>query len=193
ARSRGLGAEGPVAAPGGRSVPSGSLRPVICSVIGRSPLASAGSGGIKNPLVPDGSRGERAVLLGQLPARRPSTRICGYFTGNTLLPFGIETSTADASCLTFRDGRLIGVLARRPDQGLHAGGTHRPAHQESLAVAAAHLAQRDELARLLDALGDDPQAEVAADLHHGPGQQAERVVLAEAGHERGADLDDVQR
>ena len=41
-------------------------------------------------------------------------------------------------------------------------------------------------------LGYVPQ-KVAADLHHGPGQQAERVVLAEAGHERGIDLDDVQR
>ena len=39
ARSRGLGAEGPVAAPPGRSVPAGPLRPVICSVIGTSPLA----------------------------------------------------------------------------------------------------------------------------------------------------------
>src|SRR4029077_7980988 len=150
----------PGACGAGRSVPAGPWRPVICSVIGRSPLA--GYIGLirrhkKSPRAGRQSRGARSELLGQLPARRPSTRICGYFTGNTLLPFGIETSTADASCLTFRDGRLIGVSPRRPDQGLHAGGAHRPAHQESLAVAAAHLAQRDELARLPDALGDDPQ------------------------------------
>src|SRR5208283_3238061 len=198
ARSRGLGPEGPAAlgsAPAGRSVPAGPLRPVICSVIGKSPLARIRRHK-KSPRAGRQSRGARSELLGQLPARRPSTRICGYFTSNTLLPFGIGTSTADARCLTFRDGPLmrpVWSVVRRPDQGLHSGGAHRPGHQEPLAVAAAHLAQGGELARLLDALGDDLQAEVAADLHHGPGQQGERVVVAEAGHERGIDLDDVQR
>ena len=67
------------------SGPAGPLRPVICSVIGWSPWLGK-CGGIKNPLVPVGSRGERAVnWLGQLAARRPSTRICESFTDITLL------------------------------------------------------------------------------------------------------------
>src|SRR5437868_489657 len=79
------------------------------------------------------------------------------------------------------------------EQGLHARSGHRPGDQESLAELAAHLAQRDELPWLLDALGDDLEPEVPADLDHGPGQQRERGVVTEPGDERGIDLDDVQR
>ena len=46
-------------------------------------------------------------------------------------------------------------LAALAEQGLDAGGRHRPPHQEALAVAAAHLAQELQLDRVLDALRDD--------------------------------------
>src|SRR4029077_14435586 len=75
----------PEASGAGRSVPSGPLRPGICSVIGTSPLASAGSSGIKNPLVPDGSRGERAesclvscLRAGQVRGSAGTSRVTPY-------------------------------------------------------------------------------------------------------------------
>src|SRR5205807_7284096 len=75
----------------------------------------------KSPRAGRRSRGARSELLGQLPARRPSTRICGYFTDNTLLPSGIAASTTDATCLTFRDGRapflVISDITRRLQHG----------------------------------------------------------------------------
>src|SRR5580693_7328006 len=88
ARSRGLGPEGPAvlgSAPAGRSVPAGPLRPVICSVIGKSPLAWLGSGGIKNPLVPDGSRGERAVSC--LVSRLRAGQVRESADGSRLTPY----------------------------------------------------------------------------------------------------------
>src|SRR5690348_5673338 len=194
ARSRGLG-------PG---VPAGPERPVVCSVIGKSPLAVVTRLAVsmnwrwhkKSPRARWQSRGARSELLGQLPARRPSTRICGYFTGNTLQPSRVA-STTDATCLTFRDGWLpslvIAVVVRPGEHGLYARSGHRPGDQESLAELAAHFAQRDQLPWLLDALGDDLEPQVPAELDHGPGQQRERGVVTEPGDERGIDLDDVQR
>src|SRR5580692_5294768 len=137
----------------------------------------------KSPRAGRQSRGARRNWLGQLAARRPSTRICESFTGNTLLRSvtgtltdGVTVSHSETGRLIrFVLGWLIGRLPGGPDQRLDTGGGHRPGDQEALAVVAAHLAQRTELAGLLDALGDDPQPELAADLHHGPGQQGQGV------------------
>src|SRR6266849_1846249 len=165
ARSRGLGPGGRAAAAAGRSVPAGPVRPVICSVIGKSPsLGFGGISGIKNPPVPDGSRGERAasclvscLRAGQVREAAGVSRVPPYCCSESRRqPVREVVSHAETGRLTRPVGRIVGG----PHQGLHSGGAHRPGHQESLAVAAAHLAQRDELAGLLDALGDDPQAEV---------------------------------
>src|SRR3984957_5545758 len=210
ARSRGLGTAeaGGAGLPAGLSGPAEPLRPVICSVIGWSPWLALSTGGRrhkKSPRAGRQSRGARSYWLGQLAARRPSTRICEDFTGNTLLRPVIGTSTDGGTVSHPETRRLIrfvvgwpaGRLPRGPDpfrphEGFDAGGGHRPGDQEALPVVAGPLAQRAELAGLLDALGDDPQAELAADLHHGLGQQGQGVVVAEARHERRVDLDDVQ-
>src|SRR5271166_1211313 len=138
ARSFGLGPEGPAvlgSAPAGRSVPAGPLRPVICSVIGKSPLAWLGSGGIKNPLVPDGSRGERAVscLVSRLRAgqvresagssrvtpycyleseRQPLTRVVSHSeTGRSCGPSGVWS---DVLIRASTPGAPIGLATRNP-------------------------------------------------------------------------------
>src|SRR5271157_5531628 len=138
ARSRGLGPEGPAAlgsAPAGRSVPAGPSRPVICSVIGKSPLAWLGSGGIKNPLEPDGSRGERAVscLVSCLRAgqvrgsagtsrvtpychseseRQPLTRVVSHSeTGRSCGPSGVSS---DVLIRASTPGAPIGLATRNP-------------------------------------------------------------------------------
>src|SRR5260370_24562007 len=108
----------------------------------------------KSPRAGRQSRGARRNWLGQLAARRPSTRICESFTSNTLLRSVIGTSTDGETVSHSETGRLIGFTGRLPggpDQRLDTGGGHRPGDQEALALAAAHLAQRAELARLLDA------------------------------------------
>src|SRR5580704_667287 len=110
----------------------------------------------KSPRAGRQSRGARSNWLGQLAARRPSTRICESFTDNTILRSVIGTLTDGESVSHSETGRLIrfvGRLPRGPDQRLDTRGGHRPGNQEALAVVAAHLAQRAELAGLLDALG----------------------------------------
>src|SRR5208282_1204932 len=59
--------------------------PVSCSVMGKSPLAWLGSGGIKNPLVPDGSRGERAVSC--LVSRLRAGQVRESADGSRLTPY----------------------------------------------------------------------------------------------------------
>ena len=113
-------------------MPSGPLRPVICSVIGRSPLASAGSGGIKNPLVPDGSRGERAVSClvsclraGQVRGSAGTSRVTPYChlesERQPLTRVVSHSETAESSGLSpdvliraSTPGALIGLATRNP-------------------------------------------------------------------------------
>src|ERR1700685_2671046 len=76
-----------------------------------------------------------------------------------------------------------GVRDPGPEERFHARCGHRPGHEVALTVTAAHLTQLGELTRLLDALGHDLHAEVAAHLHDGLGEHRQHGVLAEAGDE----------
>jgi hypothetical protein len=63
----------------------------------------------------------------------------------------------------------------------------------ALGVRAAHLAQRGQLAVLLDALGHGGHAEAVAELHDGPGQGGVVGLLAEPLDEGAVDLQRVDR
>jgi hypothetical protein len=64
---------------------------------------------------------------------------------------------------------------------------------EALPERAAHLPQRGELLGLLDALADDPQPEVVAELDDGASDRRPAAVGAEALDERARQLEDVER
>src|ERR1700726_3545015 len=71
-------------------------------------IGLGGGGGKKSPRAGRQSRGARRNWLGQLAARRPSTRICESFTDNTLLRSVIGTSTDGETVSHSETGRLIG-------------------------------------------------------------------------------------
>src|ERR1700677_1199948 len=113
------------------------------------------------------------------------------FTFLTILLPRQKASTDGRTRLTCRDySRLRGNAG--PDKRLHPWGGHGPGHQEALPVPAAHLPQRGELTGLLDAFGDNLHAQLPADLDHGPGEQGQGVIPAQAVHEGRVDLDDVR-